>query len=62
MSAVRGGNLLLFASFSNLVNDTVIIYFQNNPGFNQGNPERRKKCALLISYCGAGYYGIQIQL
>ncbi|KAL8601278.1 hypothetical protein ACOMHN_003222 [Nucella lapillus] len=28
----------------------------------QGRADRKRKVALLIAYCGAGYYGIQIQM
>lgn len=27
----------------------------------QGRADRKRKCALLLAYCGAGYYGIQMQ-
>ena len=27
----------------------------------QGRADRKRKVALLLAYCGAGYYGIQIQ-
>ena len=27
----------------------------------QGRADRKRKVALLLAYCGAGYYGIQMQ-
>lgn len=29
--------------------------------YMQGRADRKRKCALLLAYCGAGYYGIQMQ-
>lgn len=31
------------------------------PALGQGRPNKKHKVALLLAYCGAGYYGIQFQ-